>query len=282
MQHLALLARLLLLERGDGPANLQDTNVKELIETTKVPDGIGNLQYQETDEAKQVLNTMNAFVDVFKDDPLVRQGEGMKELSVEYFTISVYLLLRHLRKHYVFAEEERGFFREFVMDFHTRWKGSRENNDPDILRFSEARQQSGTEIEVRHRILRQLFFSFAVSRGKEILDKDERRAFNEAERIAIYRRDDGLCAMCTEEGKPEREAHVPWREFDADHVCLIQGAAARIPRMGACSAGSTIVDETSAKRSQDRKNLAVRVCDPGGRAAARWPSARGPSASQRG
>ena len=41
-----------------------------------------------------------------------------------------------------------------------------------------------------------------------MLDKDERRAFDEAERIAIYRRDEGLCGMCIEEGKPEVEARV--------------------------------------------------------------------------
>jgi 5-methylcytosine-specific restriction endonuclease McrA len=51
-----------------------------------------------------------------------------------------------------------------------------------------------------------------------MLTKDERRAFSEAQRISIYRRDNGLCQQCLAEGKPEKEAQVPWSEYEADHV----------------------------------------------------------------
>jgi hypothetical protein len=57
-----------------------------------------------------------------------------------------------------------------------------------------------------------------LQHSHEMLTKDERRAFNEAERIAIYRRDNGLCQMCVAEEKPEKECRVPWSEYDADHV----------------------------------------------------------------
>jgi hypothetical protein len=217
MQHLSLLARFLLLERGDGPADIQDKDVSELIEATQRQDGVGSLAYQEEPEAKGALRTMNAFSEAFKNDPLVVQGEGMKEFNIEYFIISTYLLLRHLLAHYVFADAERELFREFVLDFYQRWT-ARHESDADIIRFAEARQQGGSEIEVRHRVMRQLFFDFAAERDHEMLEKDERRAFNEAERIAIYRRDEGLCQMCLDAGKPEAEARIPWREFDADHV----------------------------------------------------------------
>jgi uncharacterized protein DUF262 len=217
MQHLALLARFLLLEIANGPADLQDTRVSELIEANQTPNGIDNLSYEEAPAAQGALRTMSEFHEVFKSDPLVAQGEGMKEFRAEYFIVSAYLLLRHLMSHYVFAEPERELFREFMLDFHTRW-GARQENDLDVIRFSDARQQSGTEIEVRNRILRQHFFDFAIARGHQIVDKDERRAFNEAERIAIYRRDEGICGLCLEEGKPETEARVTWAEFDADHV----------------------------------------------------------------
>lgn len=217
MQRLALLARFVLLEKAGGPTDLQDTQVSQLIEDTLARDGIGSDAYEETSEARAVLQNLNAFCEIFKDDALVVQGEPMREFRVEYFIISTYLLLGHLRKHYVFAEAERGVFADFIVDFHRRWTTHHEN-EPDILRFSEARQQSGNEIDVRHRVIRQLFFEFARERGHQMLSKDEQRAFDEAQRIAIYRRDDGLCQMCLEEGKPEREAQVPWRQFDADHV----------------------------------------------------------------
>jgi hypothetical protein len=217
MQHLAMLARFVLLEQSDGPADLQETNVTELIEESQDPKGVDNLDYELTQEARGALRTMNVFSEIFKDDPLVAQGEGMKEFRVEYFIVSAYLLLRHLLAYYVFADAERALFREFMLDFHERW-AARHEGEADIIRFAEARQQNSREIEVRDRILRQLFFNFASERGHDMLAKDERRAFDEAERIAIYRRDEGLCSMCIEEGKPEAEARVPWREFDADHV----------------------------------------------------------------
>lgn len=217
MQHLALLARFLLLEKADGPTDLQETNVTELIEESQDPNGVANPAYEQTAEARGALRTMNVFFETFRDDPLVVQGEGMKELSVEYLIVSAYLLLRHLLTYYVFAEAERNLFREFVLDFYKKW-AARSEGEPDIIRFAEARQQSGNEIEIRERILRQQFFDFSRDRGHAILDKDEQRAFDETERIAIYRRDEGLCQICIAEGKPEAEARVPWREFDADHV----------------------------------------------------------------
>lgn len=126
-------------------------------------------------------------------------------------------LLRHLRKLYVFTEAEQNVFRKSLIDFHQRWKGKKED-DRDIVLFSDSRQQSAAEIENRHRILRQLFFDYAKDHGVTILTKDDRRAFSEAERIAIYRRDGGLCQMCLEQGKPEKECRVPWSQYDTDHV----------------------------------------------------------------
>ena len=39
-----------------------------------------------------------------------------------------------------------------------------------------------------------------------------------AERIRIYRRDKGRCQQCLAEGKPPKEAKVPWEEYEADHI----------------------------------------------------------------
>jgi hypothetical protein len=44
------------------------------------------------------------------------------------------------------------------------------------------------------------------------------RAFNEAERIAIYRAGNGICVACKAEGKSDAEATVPWNEYEADHL----------------------------------------------------------------
>jgi hypothetical protein len=217
MQHLALLARLVLLEREDGAVDIRDKQIMEFIDEAQTENGIGNYSYEQTPEAQQVLKTMSDFVRVFEQDPLVRQGEGIREFKVEYFIITAFLLLRHLTRHYAFRDEQRKWFREFIVDFYQRWK-RKEETDLDIVAFSDNRQQSAAEIQIRHRLIRQAFFEWINERGHALQALDTRRAFNEAERIRIYRRDKGLCQDCIADGKSEADAEVPWREYDADHV----------------------------------------------------------------
>lgn len=217
MQHLALLTRFLILEENDGPTDIQETSVKSYIDEYEDESGIGNHSFEETETGKAVLHLMELVYNIFKEDPMVQAGDGMQELKTEYFLISVYLLIRHLDKYYVIDEAEKSLIRNFVKDFHERWK-DRSEDDRDVVIFADNRQQSGGEIEVRDRIIRQAFFEYAADSGHEMKTKDERRAFDEAERIKIYRRDNGLCQMCLNEGVPEKEAEVPWSEFQADHV----------------------------------------------------------------
>jgi hypothetical protein len=222
MQHLALLARLLILEanweNNNGPSDIRDQQIMDYIDEYQQDDGIGNYSFDNFPHAKRVLSIMSKFYAIFKDDPMVDENGGMREFSIEYFIISVYLLLRHLDTHYVFDKKEEKLFRDFVLSFHQRWKSVRNESDTDILYFSESRQMSANEIGIRDRIIRQAFFEQAKKQGHQMLTKDERRAFSEDERIRIYRRDNGLCQICLAQGKPEVEARVPWSEYDADHV----------------------------------------------------------------
>lgn len=218
MQHLALLTRFLMFEAEDGPTDIKPTDVQKFIDNYKTEDGIGDWgSFAERRIARETLGVMDELVEIFSDDPMLDEENGLKEFKTEYFIISTYLLLRHLREHYVFDEEERTLFREFVVDFHQRWKQKPED-DTDILIFSDNRQQSANEIAARQRIFRQAFFAFAREYGHEMLSKDDRRSFSEAERIQIYRRADGLCEECLAEGKSEKEARVSWAQWEADHV----------------------------------------------------------------
>ena len=214
MQHLAILTRLLILEEQDGPADIRDTNVSQFIEKGHDPEGIGNYSYEDTAPARSALSNMRAFHRVFRND--VTDG-GMPELQAEYVIISLYLLMRHLRKHYVFAEQEEELFRAFTIWFDKRRRDRRED-DSDILVFTSHRQQNGSDIKIRDRVIRQLFFEYAGTEGVHILTKDKRRRFSESERIAIYREVDGVCQECLKLGHPDDEARVPWSEYEADHV----------------------------------------------------------------
>lgn len=217
MQHLSLLTRFLILEDNEGPTDVQNGDVRRYIDQYQVEDGIGNLSFKDRPQAKAALSNLNSFYNVFKDDPMVSSGDVVRELKREYFLISSYLLLRHLRKYYVFDAGEQELFSSFLRDFYQRWQ-ERSAQDTDILMFSDNRQQTGNEIATRHMILRQIFFEYATQQHHEMKEKDSRRAFNESERILLYRIHEGRCQQCLRDGKPKSEAFVLWGEFEADHV----------------------------------------------------------------
>jgi 5-methylcytosine-specific restriction endonuclease McrA len=218
MKHLQFMARFIMVEQGGGYADLSDRKIEEFINNAKQDDGIGNFSFEDEPEAKATIQTLNLFYDIFKDDPMLDSKSGIKELSVEYFIISMYLLVRHLHRHYVLDETIRKAIREFIYNFHTQWKTYDESTDIDLLTFSNRRQQGESDLEARDRILRQLFFEYLKEKKLELIEKDKKRAFTELERIIIYRKGKGLCQQCLREGKSENEARVSWSEYQADHV----------------------------------------------------------------
>jgi len=223
MQHLSLLARLLLIERAEGPTDVRDEALGEWIDETQAPDGVGNLSFESDPVAINVLKVLNTCHEIFRYDSSIDEHNGVKELKTEYFIISTVMLVRHLRKYYAFTKEQHPFFHRFLIEFHERWKNHHEE-DRDILIFSDNRQQSAVDLENRDRVMRQAFFEFLQKEQTELMDLDSRRTFNEAERIRIYRAQDGLCQECVKDGLPEKEARVTWSRYQADHIIpLIKG-----------------------------------------------------------
>ncbi len=155
--------------------------------------------------------------EIFHDDPCIDQHNGVKELRIEYFIISTVMLVRHLRQYYAFNKEHYPLFRQFIVAFHKRWKNHHED-DRDVITFSDSRQQSAGDLEIRDRVMRQAFFEFLSKEGAELTVLDSKRSFNEAERIKIYRAQEGLCQECLKLGLPKTEAQVSWSGYQADHI----------------------------------------------------------------
>ena len=218
MKHLQFMARFIMIERGDGYADLSDRKIEEFINNSKQDDGIGNLDFEKEPEAISTLKTLKVFYEIFKEDPMLDSTSGIKELSVEYFIISVYLLVRHLHKYYVIDDKTKTIIREFIYTFHTRWKTYDDTIDTDLLTFSNRRQQGEKDLETRDIILRQIFFEYLQENNKELIEKDKKRAFSELERIIIYRKGKGFCQQCLREEKSDNEAKVSWSNYQADHV----------------------------------------------------------------
>jgi 5-methylcytosine-specific restriction endonuclease McrA len=218
MKHLQFMARFVLIEKAGGYADLSDKKITEFINDEKTENGIGDYSFENRPIAVEVKKNLKAFYEIFKDDPMLDEKTGIKELSVEYFIISMYMLIRHLRMYYVLDDETRLVLREFMYDFHKRWKTYDESSDTDMLAFSNRRQQGEKDLEVRDRIMRQIFFQYLKDNNIILKEKDQKRAFSELERILIYRKGKGFCQQCLRDGKPENEAKVSWSKYQADHV----------------------------------------------------------------
>jgi len=218
MKHLQFMARFLLIEKDGGYADLSDKKISEFINDSKTENGIGDYSFETKKEAVEVLKNLRAFYNIFRDDPMLDENTGIKELSVEYFIISSYMLIRHLRMYYVLDGNMIENIRNFIYYFHNRWKTYDESIDTDMLTFSNRRQQGESDLEIRDTIMRQIFFKYLIDNNIEIKEKDTNRAFTEFQRITIYRKGKGLCQQCVREGKPEKEARVSWSNYQADHV----------------------------------------------------------------
>ncbi len=175
MKHLQFMARFVMIEKGNGYAELTDRKIEEFIDNYKTKDGIGNNTFEDDKAAISTLKNLRVFYNIFKDDPMLDENSTIKELSVEYFIISIYVLIRHLRLYYVIDETTKNTIREFVYYFHKRWKTYDETKDNDLLTFSHRRQQGENDIEIRDRILRQIFF------------ESEHRASVEFKKIPFHR-----------------------------------------------------------------------------------------------
>ena len=217
MEHLSLLARMLLVEKADGPTDVRDKIIIDLIDETQTPDGIDDNSYENETPAKSVLTTLNLFHDLFKTDPMLKNGGTIRELNREYFILSFFVFLRHIRKLYVIDGDVKTHLRAFFDSFHTRWRAVT-LDDRDMAVFAESRQQSTDDLSQRDQVVRQLFFEYAIENKLDMVVKDTKRSFNEAERIAIYRAAKGICPVCKKEGRSDEEATIPWKEHDADHV----------------------------------------------------------------
>ena len=218
MKHLQFMARFLLIEKANGYTDLSDKKITEFINEYKTQDGIGNYSFENEKTGIKVKTNLNTFYSIFKDDSMLDENNGIKEFSTEYFIISIYMLVRHLRMHYALDDSIKVYVKNFVYAFYKRWKTYDEGTDNDLLTFSNRRQQGETDLEVRDMILRQIFFKYVSDNNIDLKEKDTNRAFSELQRILIYRKGKGLCQQCLRENVPEKEARVSWSKYQADHV----------------------------------------------------------------
>lgn len=149
-------------------------------------------------QAKKVINFLSRAFDGKTPELHTRAG-----------IISLYLLVSTIMKEYSLKDKEN-LIKDFVIDFQEKLREAEEKeNNPDLLKFLNAISHSsdGTNsIRTRHDILMNYFLLFA----KDLEPLDINRDFTEVERIAIYRKNNGVCQDCKEK--------VEYNDFHADHI----------------------------------------------------------------
>ena len=226
MQHLLLLTRFLMIEFSDGCTDVGGPKMEDFFIKTyplKSKKDFIDKDFLNRKEIKNCLNLLNTLNQIYKDSSMIDEKNGVKYLRKDYYILSLYILLRHLKKYYVFEENEYKIFDKFSKEFYIRIikNDQSDPNEIEILRFRENRQQSKDNLEIRDRIIRKAFFE-----KNKLTVKDQKRLFSESDRIEIYTRDKGICNFCLDEylsqGLPKEEAEnrskVSWSEYNADHI----------------------------------------------------------------
>ena len=152
-------------------------------------------------EAIQVKKIINFLVRAFETKT--------PELHTRAGIVSLYLLVSQLMKEYSLKDKEK-IVKAFVIDFQNRLRQAEEKEDNvELIKYLNAISHSSdgaVSIKMRHETLTNYFLQFA----KDLEPLDQNRGFSEIERIAIYRKNNGICQNCNKK--------VDYKDFHADHI----------------------------------------------------------------
>ena len=190
MQHQQLVAQAVLLELEGEPANIRGSRLKKMYKDEASFKENGTV-------AKKVKKVFDFLGKAFPEKtPELKRG----------LSISSYLLISQLMKEYNLKGKEEAF-KDFLVDFEHRRRTQKDDTEFLTYEKHSARSSDGDEaISYRHNMLLRNFHAFVP----DLIPLDSQRGFDEAQRIAIYRRDGGICKYCGDK--------VPWDDFHADHI----------------------------------------------------------------
>ncbi|HET6249171.1 MAG TPA: DUF262 domain-containing protein [Tepidisphaeraceae bacterium] len=190
MQYQQVAAQTVVLELEGGAADTRNTALQKLYTDQR--------DFSATSESGKRIRRIYDYLSkcFFERTPELKQG----------YVVSFYLLVSTLLRDYSLAARETTI-RDFLIDFDGRRR--KEEDNVDMIRFTEKishASDSEDSIGFRHKILLREFHRFCP----DLIPIDSKRAFDEHQRLAIYRRDGGKCKLCGTD--------VPWDDLNADHI----------------------------------------------------------------
>lgn len=174
-------AQCMLLELNGGARNIKNTDLEKMYLENEDFDS-------ESFEAKKINRVLNYLARAFPEKtPELKQGN----------VISLYIIISMLLEKYAIPDYEIKIGKWFV-DFETKRFADldlpEDQRDSEMVAYQNAVGHSSDSIEsleYRNKILVREFFSTF----DEILPLDETRGFSNEQRLAIFRRDKGICQL---------------------------------------------------------------------------------------
>jgi hypothetical protein len=194
-----LAAQMTLIELVGGPTNVKNADLNKMYEHEEAFESDGT-------KAKKIKRTLDYLKTAFPNKT--------PELE-RYSVISLYVLVSHLLERYV-AQNIHQELAEWFIGFESyrreQHQLSVDHCDPEIVQYQEKTSHSTDSedsIQWRHNYLLRKF----LESHPNLQLKDDQRLFTHDQRMAIFRRDKGICqvkAKCTGQ-------ECSWDNWEADH-----------------------------------------------------------------
>lgn len=176
-----MAAQMTLMELEGGPTNVKNADLNRMYQQFPAFDRQGP-------KAKKVRRVLDFLLRCFPETT-----PEIKRFNV----ISLYALVSYLLERYVVANREielKQWFIEFEAHRREQDELDFEKQESEMITYHEKTSHStdaSDSIQWRHDfLLARLFASIP-----DLEQKDDQRLFNQEQRIAIFRRDDGICQI---------------------------------------------------------------------------------------
>ena len=195
-----IVAQLICLEMAGSPTNVKNADLNKMYQE--------NLDFDfKSTEARSVNRTLTLLDKMFPDKT--------PELT-RYNVISLYCVIAELLRQYVIGEIEDVFYKWFI-DFEIARREqeakSEDEASPEWVSYKEKISHSTDATDsIRHRMefmLRNLLETFPT-----LSRKDNQRDFTYVQKLAVFRRDKGICQLCI---KCNGEK-LTWDDWQCDHI----------------------------------------------------------------
>lgn len=198
--HDHVAAQIVCLELEGGPTNVKNADLNRMYETHRNFDSKGAA-------AKAVKRALEVLASVF--------DTKTPELE-RYNVITLYCIVSELLRQYVISETQpklHDWFIEFEQRRHAEAAKPEDEADPEWITYQNKVSHSTDAADsIRWRmefLMRNLLETYP-----DLSQKDEQRDFTHIQKLAIYRRDKGICQLKI---KCEGEK-VAWDNWHCDHI----------------------------------------------------------------